>query len=198
MDHLTSKVIENKMKEQRQMIEKQIIIQRLTQEKFAQFGDVIEIQGNDFFPINQGLTERYHALALAKIAGENAEVGMSIFRNLHATQLPFQVEMLERHPLGSQAFIPLHQQPFIVVVATCLNDNQPNEQQIQAFISNGQQGVNYHVGVWHHPLMTLECPSDFLVVDRIGTGQNCDIHSLSQPYWAVDVLDIEALQILNK
>lgn len=177
------------------MIENKIVIHRLTQENFAQFGDVIEIQGNDFFTINQGLTERYHALALAKIIGGNAEVGISVFRNLHATKLPFQVEMLERHPLGSQAFIPLQQQSFIIVVASSLNQNQPNEQQIQAFISNGQQGVNYHTGVWHHPLITLQTQSDFLVVDRIGTGQNCDIYSLAQAYWVVDV---EAWQVLNK
>ncbi|MDH0562532.1 ureidoglycolate lyase [Acinetobacter courvalinii] len=160
------------------MHEKNIVIQPLTQDSFAAFGDVIEKSGKDFIPINQGLTERYHALSLAQISGDHVAVGMSIFHNLFATQIPFQIEMLERHPYGSQSFIPLQKQKFIVVVALPFDQTIPDEQQIQAFISNGQQGITYHQGVWHHPLITLEANSDFLVVDRIGGGSNCDIYPL--------------------
>lgn len=155
-----------------------IQIQPLTQEAFAAFGDVIETTGRDFFTINQGLAERYHALSLAQVSGENVAVGMSIFHNLAATTLPFSIEMLERHPYGSQSFIPLQQQKFVIVVALPFNETQPDEQQIHAFLSNGRQGVNYHQGVWHHPLITLEENSDFLVVDRIGGGHNCDVYQL--------------------
>ncbi|MCH7315916.1 ureidoglycolate lyase [Acinetobacter sp. ANC 3882] len=170
------------------MNEKNIQIQPLTQTNFAPFGDVIEKNRDDMISINQGLTERYHALSLAQVSGENVAVGMSIFHNLFATQIPFQIEMLERHPYGSQSFIPLQQQKFIIVVALPLDQRQPDEQQIYAFISNGQQGITYHQGVWHHPLITLEADSDFLVVDRIGSGSNCDIHHLSQSYWITEAL----------
>lgn len=164
------------------MYEKNIQIQPLTQESFAPFGDVIEKEHRDFFPINNGLTERYHALSLAQVSGEDVAVGMSIFHNLAATELPFQIEMLERHPYGSQSFIPLQQQKFVIVVALPLDHTQPDEQQIFAFLSNGQQGVNYHQGVWHHSLITLEHNSDFLVVDRIGGGNNCDVYQMTKDY----------------
>lgn len=176
------------MAENKHMHEKNIEIQPLTQDSFAPFGDVIEKSGKDFIPINQGLTERYHALSLAQISGEQVAVGMSIFHNLFATQIPFQIEMLERHPYGSQSFIPLQQQKFIIVVALPFDQTRPDEQLIYAFISNGQQGITYHQGVWHHPLITLEANSDFLVVDRIGGGSNCDVHHLSQPLWITEAL----------
>ena len=170
------------------MHEKNIEIRPLTQASFADFGDVIEKSNKDFIPINQGLTERYHALSLAQVSGDQVAVGMSIFHNLFATPIPFQIEMLERHPYGSQSFIPLQQQKFIVVVALPFDQTRPDEQRIQAFISNGQQGITYHQGVWHHPLITLEANSDFLVVDRIGGGSNCDVHHLSQPCWITEAL----------
>ncbi|UUM26967.1 ureidoglycolate lyase [Acinetobacter colistiniresistens] len=170
------------------MHEKNIEIRPLTQDSFAAFGDVIEKSNKDFIPINQGLTERYHALSLAQVSGDQVAVGMSIFHNLFATPIPFHIEMLERHPYGSQSFIPLQQQQFIVVVALPFDQTGPDEQRIQAFISNGQQGVTYHQGVWHHPLITLEADSDFLVVDRIGGGSNCDVHHLSQPCWITEAL----------
>ena len=167
-------------------MKRNIQIQPLTQESFAPFGDVIEKENRDFFPINNGLTKRYHALSLAQVSGEDVAVGMSIFHNLAATELPFQIEMLERHPYGSQSFIPLQQQKFVIVVALPLDHTQPDEQQIFAFLSNGQQGVNYHQGVWHHSLITLEHNSDFLVIDRIGGGQNCDMYQLSNHFMIVN------------
>ena len=165
---------------------KNIQIQPLTQESFSAFGNVIEKENHDFFSINQGLTQRYHALSVAQITGDHVAVGMSIFHNLFATQIPFKIDMLERHPHGSQSFIPLQQQKFIIIVALPLDQKQPNEQQIYAFLSNGKQGVTYNQGVWHHPLITLEAESDFLVVDRIGGGQNCDVHPLVVSRWVVE------------
>lgn len=156
-------------------------LQPLSAAQFAAFGDVIECTGQPL-SINQGKTERYHALSLPQVAGEGARIGMSIFRNLQASSLPLQIDMLERHPQGSQSFIPMDGQVFVIVVALPLNDRQPDEGQVYAFLSNGQQGITYAKGVWHHPLITLEAPSNFLVVDRIGTGPNCDIHQLSQSY----------------
>ena len=164
---------------------KNIQIQPLTQECFSAFGDVIEKENHDFFAINQGLTQRYHALSVAQISGDNTAVGISIFHNLCATEIPFKIDILERHPHGSQSFIPLQQQKFIIIVALPLDQTQPNEQKIYAFLSNGKQGVTYHQGAWHHPLITLEAKSDFLVVDRIGGGQNCDVHPLAVSRWVV-------------
>ncbi|ENW17261.1 Ureidoglycolate hydrolase [Acinetobacter haemolyticus CIP 64.3 = MTCC 9819] len=174
---------------------KNIQIQPLTQDSFSAFGDVIEKENHDFFSINQGLTQRYHALSVAQITGDHVTVGMSIFHNLCATQIPFKIDMLERHPYGSQSFIPLQQQKFIIIVALPLDHSQPDEQQIYAFLSNGKQGITYRQGVWHHPLITLEAESDFLVVDRIGGGQNCDVYHLVESKWVIERKQSEILSL---
>ncbi|WP_130803919.1 ureidoglycolate lyase [Acinetobacter ihumii] len=153
-----------------------IKIQPLTNENFAAFGEVIGCTGHDFFHINEAHTERYHCLVETEIKGE-AKAGISIFRNIKTSTLPLTIQMLERHPNGSQAFIPMQGQKFLVVVAPSLNADQPDIKQICAFITDGSQGVNYRAGTWHHPLLTLESPSDFAVVDRIGTGHNCDVYT---------------------
>ena len=149
-------------------------LQVLTRDLFAPFGEVIACEGNDFFHINDTHTERYHALVSTEILGD-AHAGISIFRNIKTTEIPFEISMLERHPNGSQAFIPMQGQAFIVVVAPSLNADEPDISQLQAFITDGAQGVNYRAGTWHHPLLTLESPSNFAVVDRIGNGHNCDV-----------------------
>nr|MBP8207027.1 ureidoglycolate lyase [Acinetobacter sp.] len=151
-----------------------IQIEPLTHENFAAFGEVISCAGNDFFHINDAYTERYHALVQTEIIGE-ARTGISIFRNIKSTTIPFQISMLERHPNGSQAFIPMQGQKFLVVVAPSLNADEPDLTQLKAFITDGLQGVNYRARTWHHPLLTLENPSDFAVIDRIGAGHNCDV-----------------------
>jgi ureidoglycolate lyase len=154
-----------------------IKIQPLSSENFLPYGDVIACQGNHFFQINDQQTERYHALAEVE---SDAKVGLSIFKNIQMTEIPFEISMLERHPFGSQAFVPMQGQQFLIVVAPCLDHEHPDLDQIQAFISDGRQGVNYRAGTWHHPLLTLEAPSDFVVVDRIGTGSNCDVYTLPE------------------
>lgn len=150
-----------------------IQIQPLTAENFKPFGDVLMTKGNDFFYINEKHTERYHDLAEIQ---SDAKVGMSIFKNIKASQFPIEISMLERHPLGSQAFVTMHGQKFVIVVAESLDKDTPDLNKIKAFITNGNQGVNYHAGTWHHPLITLEAPSEFIVVDRIGGSQNCDVY----------------------
>lgn len=157
---------------------KKVKIQPLTVADFAPFGEVIGCDGNAFFHINDAHTERYHALSITQVDG--GSIGISIFRNIKKTELPCEISMLERHPIGSQTFIPMRGQAFLIVVAPSLNSDRPDIDQIHAFISNGQQGVNYSAGTWHHPLLTLEAPSDFAVIDRIGTGHNCDVYSFTE------------------
>ena len=156
----------------------EIRIKQLTQDNFSSYGEVIQCEGSNFFHINNEHTERYHALVETK--AQDAITGISIFRNIKVTSVPFEICMLERHPLGSQAFIPMHGQQFLIIVAPSLDDNQPDLNRIEAFISNGSQGVNYRAGTWHHPLLSLEAPSDFAVIDRIGEGNNCDVFDFDE------------------
>ncbi|AOA59910.1 ureidoglycolate hydrolase [Acinetobacter larvae] len=157
-----------------------IRLQPLNAANFAPFGAVISSEGNDFININQGRTRRYHALSVVQASGEQAAVALSIFHQRHATTLPCVIDMLERHPLGSQSFIPLQQQKFLIVVALPVAQEVLSSQHLHAFISNGRQGIHYRQGGWHHPLLSLSDHSDFLVVDRIGAGENCEQCQLAQ------------------
>ncbi len=150
---------------------KTMTIEPLTKQAFAPFGDVIETDNSEFFMINQGSTRRYHKLADVDVAEQGGDAIISIFQ---ATPLsyPLRIAMLERHPLGSQAFVPLLGNPYLILVAP--KGDKPEPDQIRAFSSNGKQGVNYHKGVWHHPVLALSQQDHFLIVDRAGPGNNCD------------------------
>jgi len=159
-------------------------IEALSAERFAPFGDVISADtAARHFPINGGTTERYHDLADLD-AGPDGKLIVSIFRS-QPRELPFAVTMLERHPLGSQAFMPLIAQPYLVVVAPAGDAPLPNA--LRAFLARPGQGINYAPGVWHHPLLALNEICDFLVIDRSGPGNNCDEITFAEPrYLAFD------------
>lgn len=143
-----------------------IPIQALTREGFQPFGDVIDAEGVEPFETNGGSALRYHRLAVADCNADFGQTLLSIFRVVR-TGVPTRLVMMERHPLSSQAFIPLSGQRFIVVVAPA--GTRPEVEDLRAFASNGKQGVNYHRAVWHHPLVALDA-GDFLVVDRDEQG----------------------------
>lgn len=138
----------------------------LTAAAFAPYGQVIECAGRDSYAINAGSSQRFTDLAQLE-CDAGGRLALSIFR-ADAQALPCRLHTLERHPLGSQAFVPLAGQRFVVVVA-----DGPDTASARAFISDGRQGVNFRRGVWHHPLLALEA-GDFLVADRLGPGNNCD------------------------
>ncbi|PXW27672.1 ureidoglycolate lyase [Paraburkholderia caballeronis] len=156
-----------------------LAIEPLTREAFAPFGDVIELAGAKQIPINLGTTIRYHDLAKIDVADESGRPLVNVFRGQPRT-LPFEVTMMERHPLGSQAFVPLNDRPYLVVVAPA-GDLDPAA--IRAFVTSGWQGVNYAKGVWHHPLLALGEVSDFIVVDRGGDGLNLNEQDLPDSLW---------------
>jgi ureidoglycolate lyase len=152
---------------------RRLTIEPLTKDAFAPFGDVIETDGSAHFMINNGSTQRFHRLAEVETAQPDDKAIISIFR-AQALPMPLTIAMLERHPLGSQAFMPLLGNPFLVVVAPPAET--PDAGSTRAFLADGRQGVNYHAGVWHHPVLALAPQDDFLVIDRSGTGNNCDEH----------------------
>lgn len=165
---------------------KTLAIEPLTRDAFAPFGDVIELPGARQIPINLGTTLRFHDLARIDVADEGGRPLVNVFRGQPRT-LPFEVTMLERHPLGSQAFVPLTPQSYLVVVAPA---GPLAPEAVRAFVTRGWQGVNYAKGVWHHPLIALGEVSDFIVIDRGGEGRNCDEQTLAEPLW----LTAEAMQ----
>lgn len=158
------------------MSPRNIPIEPLTREAFAAFGDVIDTRGADSFPINQGRTQRFHALGAVDLLGDGSEAIISIFRGQPLQ--PLLIGLMERHPLGSQAFMPINGRPFYAVVAP---PGDFSEQSVRAFLVTGDQGINLRAGTWHAPLLPLHPDSDYLVIDRRGPGDNCDEVLLRQP-----------------
>jgi len=147
----------------------------LTAEAFAPFGDVLEATG-DFRLINAGLCHRHHDRARLDF-GPEGRPGISIF-NAEPRALPYAFDLIERHPEGCQAFLPMTEHPFLVIVA-------PDLQAVpRAFLTNGAQGINLARGTWHGVLTPLHSPGIFAVVDRIGSTPNLEEHRYSQP-WTV-------------
>lgn len=152
-----------------------IKVQPLTTAAFAPYGDILEAVGTADIMINQGKCGRYHDLA--KLDFADGRAGISIFKS-ETYMLPFKLELVERHPDGSQAFIPMSHRPFLVIVAEDHNNTPINP---QAFMATEGQGINLHRGVWHGVLCPLYDPGLFAVVDRIGNGSNLEEHYFETP-----------------
>jgi len=157
----------------------------LTSAKFDPYGDVVEAHGQAK-SINYGQTERYHDLAKIDTDAKNGQTLVNIFRSTPLAQptpsgkypCGLKIEIMERHPLSSQMFMPLSDNPYLVVVAP---KGDFDESKIEVFLAQSSQGVNYHAGTWHHYSLALDTVSDFLVVDRGGDGDNCDEVELTNP-----------------
>ena len=142
----------------------------LTADDFAPFGTVIEAsEAAVKLDINQGHAVRYDRLAEIDVGDGGGAGAISLFRARPLADLVLRV--FERHPLGSQTFVPLSGRPYLVAVAPA-GDFDPSK--IRLFRAASHQGVHYDKGTWHHFLLVLDADSDFLVVDRAGPGDNCD------------------------
>ena len=150
-------------------------VEPLTPAAFVPFGEVISFDAaREVFPINNGSTQRHHALAQVEVGTGHGQISLA---RAQPRTLPFAVKLLERHPLGSQAFIPLSKQAYLIVVA------ESPQHPPRCFLAANGEGVNYRAGTWHHPLIALDVVSDFLIVDRGGSGHNCDEQELPQTWW---------------
>lgn len=155
----------------------------LTKERFAPYGDVIGASTECADAMNADRFERFDDLCGVDIA-KGGRVSVSIARCRTATALPYRIDMVERHPLGSQAFIPLTPCRMLVVVAP--PGESVEEDALRAFVSNGRQGINYYRGTWHMPLIAFEAGQQFLIIDRGGNEPNCEQHSLEKPITLLD------------
>jgi ureidoglycolate lyase len=163
---------------------RELLAEALSAAAFAEFGDVVESAAISTSAMNSASFERFDNLVCIDIdKAEGGKVSVSIARCNEPNALPFTFTMMERHPLGSQAFIPLEHFVFAVVVAP--PGDTLDESKIRAFRTNGRQGINYHRGTWHMPLIALERDQEFLVIDRIGDNSNCEQVDLSTPHTLV-------------
>ena len=156
-----------------------IVIEPMSAEAFARFGDVLDCRGAPDKLINQGRCGRYHDRATLDFGDGRA--GISLFQ-AEVRTLPLTLDMVERHPEGSQAFLPMSHAPFLVIVAPN-EDGRPGTP--RAFLTSAGQGINFHRGTWHGVLTPLHAPGLFAVVDRIGEGANLEEHWFGNPFLVV-------------
>ena len=148
----------------------------INKENFSKFGDMITTENIKPIEINNGYAKRFDEIAKLDTSSENGETTISIFSALKRS-FPMKIDMMEKHPLGSQAFIPMKETIFLTFVAP--KGEKPNLEKIESFIVPKGIGVNYKAGVWHFPLISTE-DMDFLVVDRKGSGDNLVIEDLEK------------------
>ena len=145
----------------------------LTKSAFSPFGEVVSWEGAAPFDINQGFARRCNGLAEIDVMTGGGLTNISLFV-ANPRPNPFRVEVMERHPDGSQLFFPLQERPWLVLV--CADPRDPGS--YRAFCASGREGVNYARNTWHHPLLVLDPESRFFVVDRGGPGANLNEHWL--------------------
>jgi ureidoglycolate lyase len=158
------------------MAKRQISIQPMDATSFASFGDVLTLKSKPDKMINQDMCGRHHDLA--KLDFTDGQAGISLFDAV-PRQLPYTLDMMERHPLGSQAFIPLHEHGFLVIVAPDMG-GKPGEP--LAFLTAPRTGINIYKNTWHGVLTPLQAPGMFAVIDRIGYGKNLEEYWLDEEY----------------
>ena len=148
----------------------------ITKENFSKFGDMITTENIKPLEINNGYAKRFDEIAKIDTSSQNGETTISIFSALKRS-FPMKIDMMEKHPLGSQAFIPMKETTFLTLVAP--EGEKPDLEKIESFIVPKGIGVNYKTGIWHFPLISTE-DMDFLVVDRKGSGDNLVIENLDK------------------
>jgi ureidoglycolate lyase len=149
---------------------------KITKENFAKFGELITTDDIKPISINDGYAKRFDGIANLDTSKDNGEATISIFSALKRT-FPMNIDMMEQHPLGSQAFIPMKETTFLSFVAP--DGDKPDLDKVEAFIIPPGLGVNYKTGTWHFPLISTE-DMNFLVVDRKGSGDNLKIQKLEE------------------
>lgn len=149
----------------------------LTRERFKPYGEVIDNSHVDAAAMNDARFERFNDLCTIDVG--DGRIAVSITTSRVATRLPYLVSMVERHPHGSQAFVPLSPCKMIVVVAPAAESVA--EEELVAFETNGLQGINYAPGTWHMPLLAFDRGQRFLIIDRAADRPNCDMHELENP-----------------
>lgn len=155
-----------------------IIARPLTRAAFAPFGTIIDKAQGGARPMNAGWARRFHDLAAIEVAGEDARVVIGLVE-AEPYPIPLNLSLVERHPLGAQAFVPLSAAPFLVVVCP---DEAGRPGQPQAFITAPNQGVCYARGTWHGVLTPFGAPQEFVVIDRAGPGVNLEEYVFEAPF----------------
>ena len=162
-----------------------LIAEPLTREAFAPFGDVVSARPDGGTSANQGTAIRFDHAAALENRRPGAEPNLAVFRSMPQA-LPFTVQLLERHPYSTQAFLPLTCDRFLVCVAPDAQDGGPDLTRLRAFVCGPGQGINYRAGCWHHPMIALFTPAEFsMLAWEDGTSGDCEERALDEPFQVI-------------
>ena len=145
---------------------------KITSKNFKKYGELISTKKIKPININNGYAKRFDNLCKINTSLQKGNAIVSIF-SAKKRKFPMKIDMMEKHPLGSQAFVPMDETKFLVFVAP--KGKKPNIKKIESFIVPKQTGINYKPGTWHFPLISTK-NMNFLVIDRKGKGSNLIIH----------------------
>lgn len=160
---------------------KALEVEPLTAKAFAPFGDVISAGLRDGESANQGTATRFDWCTSLVNHRPGVQANVSVFRSA-AKRLPFEVKLLEHHPFSTQAFLPMVCARYLVCVAPTAKHGGPRVAGLRAFLCQPGQGINYRVGVWHHPIVALDAAADFVMVAfEDGTVNDCVLRWLDAP-----------------
>ena len=149
---------------------------KISRSNFSSYGDLISTDDISPININEGYAKRFDNLANLDTSKDSGKTIVSIFSALKRT-FPMKIHMMEKHPLSTQAFIPMKETTFLAFVAP--SGESPEIDKIQSFIIPPKMGINYKPGIWHFPLISTE-NINFLVIDRKGSGDNLIIHKFEK------------------
>ncbi len=149
---------------------------KISKKNFKKFGQMIDTNKKKYFKINNGFAKRYDNLGKIDTSSKKGKTIVSIF-SAKKRRFPMKIDMMEKHPLGSQAFVPMKETSFLVFVAP--RGQKPNIKKIESFRIPKQTGINLKSGIWHFPLISTK-NMNFLVIDRKGKGKNLVIHKFKK------------------
>ena len=149
---------------------------KVSKKNFKKFGQIIDTSKKQYFKINDGYAKRYDNLGKIDTSVKKGKTIVSIF-SAKKRKFPMKIDMMEKHPLGSQAFVPMKEPTFLVFVAP--KGKEPNLKKVESFRIPKQTGINLNPGIWHFPLISTK-NMNFLVIDRKGKGNNLIIHKFKK------------------
>ena len=149
---------------------------KINKKNFKKFGQIIDTNKKKFFRINDGFAKRFDNLGKINTSSNKGKTIVSIF-SAKKRLFPMKIHMMEKHPLGSQAFVPMKETSFLVFVAP--KGSKPNLKKVESFRIPKQTGINLNPGIWHFPLISTK-DMNFLVIDRKGKGNNLIIHNFKK------------------
>lgn len=160
---------------------REVLARPITEEAFAPFGDVVCAGQSGGRPANMGTALRTDYCASLESSRPEARPNLAVFRSM-AKSLPFDIQLLEKHPCSTQAFLPMVCSRYLVCVAPALADESPDLDGLCAFLCGPGQGINYRRGVWHHPILALYGPADFVMLAwEDGGALDCVEYPLLEP-----------------